>query len=280
MGALCQAFHEEADVMTETRPRLLAGIYARNTRSVVARGMRVIARNNWLIMLTGFFEPVFYLLSMGVGLGALIGSVQYHGVDVPYAAYIAPALMAVSAMNGAVYDSTMNVFFKMHYAKLYQGMLSTSLGPLDIALGEIILALFRGLLYATGFMLVTTLMGLNLAWTALLAIPAALVIAFGFAAFGMAVTSYMKTFQHLDFVFFIMMPMFLLSATFFPIEVYPEALQWVIMAMPLWHGVDMIRMLTTGIFDQAMIYHLLYFLIMIVVGVFFATRRLKALFLR
>lgn len=266
--------------MTETRPRLLAGIYARNTRSVVARGMRVIARNNWLIILTGFFEPVFYLLSMGVGLGALIGSVQYHGVDVPYAAYIAPALMAVSAMNGAVYDSTMNVFFKMHYAKLYQGMLSTSLGPLDIALGEIILALFRGLLYATGFMLVTTLMGLNLAWTALLAIPAALVIAFGFAAFGMAVTSYMKTFQHLDFVFFIMMPMFLLSATFFPIEVYPEGLQWVIMAMPLWHGVDMIRMLTTGIFDQAMIYHLLYFLIMIVVGVFFATRRLKALFLR
>ena len=266
--------------MTVAPQRPLAGLWARNTRSVVARGMRVIARNNWLIVLTGFFEPVFYLLSMGVGLGALIGSVEYMGVDVPYAAYIAPALMAVSAMNGAVYDSTMNVFFKMHYAKLYQGMLSTSLGPLDIALGEIILALFRGLLYATGFMVVTTLMGLNLAWTAILAIPAALIIAFGFAAFGMAITSYMKTFQHLDYIYFVMMPMFLLSATFFPIEVYPEAVQWVIMAMPLWHGVDMIRMLTTGLIDQAMIYHLLYFAIMIVAGLIFATKRMKALFLR
>ena len=259
---------------------MLAGIYAGNTRSVVARGMRVIARNNWLIVVTGFFEPVFYLLSMGVGLGALIGSVEFMGVDVPYAAYIAPALMAVSAMNGAVYDSTMNVFFKMHYAKLYQGMLSTSLGPLDIALGEIILALFRGLLYATGFMLVTTLMGLNLAWTAVLAIPAALIIAFGFAAFGMAVTSYMKTFQHLDFVYFVMMPMFLLSATFFPIEVYPDALQWVIKAMPIWHGVDMIRMLTTGIIDVSIVGHLAYFAVMILGGVVFAAHRLKSLFLR
>lgn len=264
---------------TQSR-RIMQGIYSRNTRSVVSRGMCVIARNNWMIVLTGFFEPVFYLLSMGVGLGALIGSVQFMGVDVAYAAYIAPALMAVSAMNGAVYDSTMNVFFKMHYAKLYQGMLSTSLGPFDIALGEIILALFRGLLYATGFMLVTTLMGLNLAWTALLAIPAALIVAFGFAAFGMAITSYMKTFQHLDFVFFLMMPMFLLSATFFPIEVYPEQIQWVIMALPLWHGVDMIRMLTTGIIDFSIIWHVLYFAVMIVVGMFFATHRLKSLFLR
>ena len=266
--------------VNSTKRGMLAGIYAGNTRSVVARGMRVIARNNWLIVVTGFFEPVFYLLSMGVGLGALIGSVEYMGVEVPYAAYIAPALMAVSAMNGAVYDSTMNVFFKMHYAKLYQGMLSTSLGPLDIALGEIILALFRGLLYATGFMLVTTLMGLNLAWTAVLAIPAALIIAFGFAAFGMAVTSYMKTFQHLDFVYFVMMPMFLLSATFFPIEVYPEALPWVIKAMPLWHGVDMIRMLTTGIIDVSIVGHLAYFAVMILGGVVFAAHRLKSLFLR
>ena len=260
--------------------RFMQGIYARNTRSVVSRGMRVIARNNWMIVMTGFFEPVFYLLSMGVGLGALIGSVEFMGADVPYAAYIAPALMAVSAMNGAMYDSTMNVFFKMHYAKLYQGMLSTSLGPFDIALGEIILALFRGLLYATGFMVVTTLMGLNLAWTAVLAIPAALIIAFGFAAFGMAITSYMKTFQHLDFVFFVMMPMFLLSATFFPIEVYPEQIQWVIMALPLWHGVDMIRMLTTGIIDVSIIWHVLYFAVMIAGGMFFATHRMKALFLR
>ncbi|XNQ55060.1 ABC transporter permease [Agrococcus sp. 1P02AA] len=258
----------------------LRGLYAGNTRSVVARGLQVMARTNWVVVLTGFFEPVFYLLSMGIGLGALIGTVEFAGTDVPYAAYIAPALMAVSAMNGAVYDSTMNVFFKMRHAKLYQQMLSTSLGPLDVALGEIVLALFRGLLYACGFMAVTTLMGLNLSWTAVLAIPAALVIAFGFASFGMAVTSYMKTFQHLDYVFFLMAPMFMLSATFFPIEVYPQGMQWVIQALPLWHGVDMIRQLTTGLIQPSIWLHLLYFGVMIVLGLWFTTARLRVLFLR
>ncbi len=87
-------------------------------------------------------------------------------------------------------------------------------------------------------MVITTLLGLNLSWTALLAVPAAVIVAFGFAAVGLTATSYMKGFQHLDLVYFIMLPMSLLSATFFPIEVYPTAIQWVIMAMPLWHGVD------------------------------------------
>lgn len=258
----------------------LRGLYAGNTRSVVARGLTVMAKTNWVVVLTGFFEPVFYLLSMGIGLGTLIGTVGFYGAEVPYAAYIAPALMAVSAMNGAVYDSTMNVFFKMRHAKLYQQMLSTSLGPLDVALGEIVLALFRGLLYACGFLVVTTLMGLNLSWTALLAVPAALVIAFGFASFGMAVTSYMKTFQHLDYVFFLMAPMFMLSATFFPIEVYPQGVQWVIQALPLWHGVDMIRQLTTGLIQPSIWLHLLYFVVMIVLGLWFTTARLRVLFLR
>ena len=140
--------------------------------------------------------------------------------------------------------------------------------------------MFRGLLYAVGFMLITTMLGLNLAWTAVLAIPAALLIAFGFAAIGLGITSYMKTYQHLDFVFFIMLPMFLLSATFFPITVYPEPLQWVVMALPLWHGVDMIRQLTTGIIQPSIWVHVAYFVGMILIGATLATRRLKSLFLR
>lgn len=269
--------------MSERRPvhtGFLRGLYSGNTLAVLERGMKVIARNNWLIILTGFFEPVLYLLSMGLGLGALVGDVEFYGQPVQYAAYIAPALMAVSAMNGAVYDSTMNVFFKIKHAKLYDQMLSTSLGPLDVALGEILLAMFRGLLYALGFMVVTTILGLNLSWTAILAIPAALLIAFGFAAIGLAATSYMKTYQHLDLVFFVMLPMFLLSATFFPITVYPEALQWIIMALPLWHGVDMIRQLTTGLIQPTIWGHIAYFVVMLVIGSALATGRLKALFLR
>lgn len=256
-------------------------LYAGNTRAVIHRGLLATRSTNYLVVFSGFFEPVFYLLSLGIGFGALVGTVQTStGAEVSYAAYIAPALLAVSAMNGAVYDSTWNVFFKLNYAKLYQGMLTTSLGPLDVALGEILLALLRGAMYAVGFMVVMQVLGLNLAWTALLALPAVLVIAFGFASVGMAITSYFTTFQQVEWVTFIMLPMFLFSATFYPISVYPEAIQWVIQALPLWHGVELIRGVTTGALSPMLWVHLGYFGVMIAVGIVVATRRLRALFLR
>lgn len=255
-------------------------LWAGNPAAVVQRGFIAARSSNWIVVLSGFFEPVFYLASMGIGLGAYIGDVQTSGgVAVPYAAFIAPALLAVSAMNGAIYDSTWNVFFKLNYAKLYEGMLSTSLGPLDVALGEILYALLRGLLYATGFMIIIQVLGLNLAWTAILAIPAVLLIAFGFASLGMAVTSYMKTFQHMDWINFVLLPMFLFSATFYPITVYPQWVQAIVMAFPLWHGVELIRGLTTGVLTTAMLWHVGYYLAMIAIGLVFTTRRLRALFL-
>lgn len=262
------------------RPFLLPSLYAGNARSVMERGILSTAKTNWLIVVSGFFEPVFYLLAMGIGLGSYIGAIQVPGGHtVPYAAYIAPALLAVAAMNGAVFDSTWNVFFKMNFGKLYDGMLATPLGPFDVALGEILLALARGFVYACGFMIVMQVLGLNLSWTAILALPSVLLIAFAFASFGMGITSYMKTFQHMDWINFIMLPMFLLSATFYPLSVYPEGLQWVIQAMPLWHGVELVRGFTTGLVTSAMLWHVLYFVVMILVGMTLTTRRLKSLFL-
>lgn len=255
-------------------------LYAGNARSVLSRGLLATRTSTWVVVVSGFFEPVFYLLAMGVGLGTFIGDIETaSGASVPYAAYIAPALLAVSAMNGAVYDSTWNVFFKMHFGKLYQSMLATSLGPLDVALGEILNALLRGLLYATGFLTVMQLLGLNLSWTAVLSLPAVLLIAFGFASLGMAITSYMSTFQQMDWINFVMLPMFLFSATFFPLTVYPEPIQWLIMALPLWHGVEMVRGLTTGDLGPVMLVHVGYYLVMIAGGLVFTARRLRALFL-
>jgi lipooligosaccharide transport system permease protein len=261
------------------RSRFAGSLYAGNARSVVGRGLLATKSTNWAVVVSGFFEPVFYLLSMGIGLGVLVGTVSTGGQQVSYPAFIAPALLAVSAMNGAIYDSTWNVFFKMQYAKTYEGMLTTSLGPLDVAFGEISLALLRGAVYAAGFMVVMQLFGLNLAWTAILALPAVLLIAFGFASLGMAITSYMKTFQQMDWIAFILLPMFLFSATFYPLSVYPEPIQWVIQALPLWHGVELVRGLTTGALSIAMLWHVLYYLVMIAVGLVFTTNRLRALFL-
>ena len=230
---------------------------------------------------TGFFEPVFYLLAMGVGMGALVGSVPGpDGRPISYAMYIAPALLATSAMNGAIYDSVNNVFFKLRYSKVYEGMLQTSLGPMDVAIGEIFMALFRGLLYAVGFLGVLAIMGLVTSFWALAMIPVALLIALGFASVGMAVTSFMKGFQQLDLVPMVLLPMFLFSATLYPITVYPEAIQWVITALPLWHGVELMRQLSVGFFTPGTLVHVAYFVVMSVVGMTAASLRLRALFLR
>jgi lipooligosaccharide transport system permease protein len=262
------------------RSRFLGAIYAGNSRAVLGRGLLATRTSNYWVVLSGFFEPVFYLLSLGIGLGSLVGTVTTaSGAHVPYAAYIAPALLAVSAMNGAIYDSTWNVFFKMNYGKLYEGMLATSIGPFDVALGEIAFALLRGLLYAVGFMIVMQLFGLNMAWTAILALPAVALIAFGFASLGMGITSYMKTFQQMDWINFVMLPMFIFSATFYPITVYPPVMQYIIEALPLWHGVELIRGLTTGDLSWGLLWHVLYFAVMIALGLVFTTRRLRALFL-
>ena len=252
-----------------------------NARAIIERGFRVIRNQNWIVILSGFFEPVFYLLAMGFGLGQLIGDVAGPGGrPIPYAAFIAPALLATSAMNGAIYDSTWNVFFKLKFAKLYQGMLATSMGPLDVAIGEIFMALFRGFLYALGFTAVIAIMGLATSWWALAMIPVALLIALGFASLGMAVTSFMKSFQQLDLVPLVLLPMFLLSATLFPITVYPVAIQWVIMALPLWHGVELMRQLSVGYFDGMTVVHVGYFLVMSLIGITAASLRLRMLFLR
>ncbi len=270
----------QAQVQAAARGGGVRALWAGNPQSVIQRGLIAARSSSWLIVLSGFFEPVFYLASMGIGLGSMIGDVETsQGVSVPYAAFIAPALLAVAAMNGAIYDSTWNVFFKLNYGKLYEGMLATSLGPLDVALGEILYALLRGLLYATGFMIIMQVLGLNLAWTAVLALPAVLLIAFGFASIGMAVTSYMKTFQHMDWINIVLLPMFLFSATLYPIAIYPEWVQGVIMAFPLWHGVELVRGLTTGMLSMDLLWHVAYYLVMIAFGLVFTTRRLRALFL-
>lgn len=259
----------------------LAANSSGNVGAVIERGFAVIRNQNWVIMVSGFFEPVFYLLSMGIGLGGLIGTVAGPGGrPISYAAFIAPALLASSAMNGALYDSTWNVFFKLRFAKLYQGMLATSLGPLDVAAGEIFMALFRGFLYAVGFTGVIAVLGLATSWWALAMIPVALLIALGFAALGMAVTSYFTTFQQMDWINIVLLPMFLFSSTLFPISVFPEAVQWFVMAMPLWHGVELMRQLSVGHFEASTAVHLGYFLVMSVLGVAFTTRRLRSLFLR
>jgi lipooligosaccharide transport system permease protein len=261
--------------------RLLpAGSYAGRSHALLLRSATA-SRRAWLAFVSGFFEPVFYLVAMGQGLGSLVGALPGpDGRPISYAAFIAPGLLAASAMNGAVFDSTFNVFFKLKYGRLYDAMLATPLGPVDIALGEIGWALIRGGLYALGFLSVMAAFGLLVSPWALLALPAALVVAFAFAAVGMAATSFMRSWQDFDLVTLAILPMFLFSTTFYPLSVYPRWLQIVVECLPLFHAVELMRGLTTGAVHIGMLGHAAYFLVMIVVGVLLAARRLDALLLR
>jgi lipooligosaccharide transport system permease protein len=253
--------------------------YAGRARVLLLRSATA-SRRTWVAFVSGFFEPVFYLLALGQGLGSLVGSVEGPGgAPITYAAFIAPGLLAASAMNGAVFDSTFNVFFKLKYARLYDAMLATPLGPIDIALGEIGWALIRGGIYALGFLTVLAGFGLLVSPWALLALPAALLIAFAFAAVGMAATSYMRSWQDFDLVALVVLPMFLFSTTFYPITVYPRWLQIVVECLPLYHAVELMRGLTTGVVGPALLGHLAYFAVMISIGVALAARRLGALLL-
>ena len=260
--------------------RLLpAGSYAGRSHALLLRSATA-SRRTWLAFVSGLFEPIFYLLALGQGLGSLVGQVEGPGgVPIGYAAFIAPGLLAASAMNGAVLDSTFNVFFKLRYARLYDAMLATPLGPFDIALGEIGWALIRGGIYALGFLTVLAGFGLLVSPWALLALPAAVVVAFAFAAVGMAATSFMRSWQDFDLVTLAIMPMFLFSTTFYPLTVYPRWLQLLVECLPLYHAVELMRGLTTGIVGVGLLGHLAYFVVMIVLGVAVAARRLGALLL-
>ena len=248
-------------------------------RTLVERNARAF-RHVWVVLVSGFFEPIFYLFSLGVGLGALIGSVATDdGRVVEYAVFVAPALMASAAMNGAVFDSTFNVFFKLKYARLYDSVLSTPLGPRDVAVGEISWALIRGLMYSVAFLVVATVAGVVTSWSALLAIPAASLIGFAFAAVGMAATTFMRSWQDFDYVQLVLLPMFLFSATFYPLSTYPDGLQWLVQVTPLYHGVALVRDLMLGDVGAGVLVHVAYLAVMGLVGAVFAARRVERLLL-
>ena len=247
----------------------------RNSLFLVERHA-LVYRHTWLVFVSGVVEPLFYLLSIGVGLGKLVGSVQ----GISYAAFVAPALLASASMNGALFDSTFNVFFRLKYEKLYDAALATPMRAGDVALGEISWALLRGALYAVAFMAVMAAMGLVHSWWALADLPAAVLTGFAFAAAGMACTTYMRTWQDFEFVTLATLPMFLFSTTFYPLSVYPKPLQLVVRCTPLYQSVAMLRDLTLGRITPELLGHTAYLAVMGLIGLLVAGRRIGKLLLR
>jgi lipooligosaccharide transport system permease protein len=258
----------------------LLSLGSRRSRHLVERNLYVY-RRTWIVILSGFFEPLFYLGSIGFGLGALVGGVTGPGgQQISYQLFVAPALLASAAMNGAVAEGTFNFFFKLNYNKTFDAILSTPLSPGDIAVGELVWALIRGGVYAVAFILVMLLLGLVASPLIVLALPAALLIGFAFGGVAMAATSFMRTWQDFDLVQLVILPLFLFSGTFYPLDAYPEGLRVLVQLTPLYQGVDLLRALVVGHVDASLLVHVVYLAAMGLIGLAIVARRLDKLLLK
>jgi lipooligosaccharide transport system permease protein len=243
------------------------------------RSLRIVERNyvlykrQWAIFVSGIFEPFFYLLSIGIGLNHLVGPITLGSTTVSYAQFVAPGMMATAAMNGAIIDSLYNTFFKLKIAKIYDPVLATPLDVNDVALGEAQWSLTRGSIYAAGFVVVMVLLGDARSPWVVLCLPAAILTSFAFAGVGLASCTYLRSWQDFDMVALIQMPIFLFSATFFPITLYPHWLAIIVSFSPLYQAAALMRGLSLGIFSWTMIVHVLYLGTMGAVGVAIAARR-------
>ena len=246
------------------------------SRRLVQRNLLVYKRG-WMVIFSGFFEPLFYLLGIGYGLGTLIGTVPLaDGRAITYAAFVAPALLAQASMNGAIAESIFNVFFKLNFSKTYDAILATPLGIREIAVGEMLWSLFRGTLYVIAFVMVMIGMGLVESPLLFLVIPASILIGASFSAACLATTAYLRTVQDFDLPMgLVVMPMFLFSGTFFPISFYPQPIQLAMELTPLFHAVGLLRGLATGLLGWHELWDLVYMVVFGSIAMWIALNRLE-----
>jgi lipooligosaccharide transport system permease protein len=251
----------------------------RRARRVFQRNLMVY-RHSWIVIVSGFFEPLFYLLGIGYGLGYFVESVAVApGFEIPYAAFVAPGLLAMSCMNGAIAETIFNVFFRLNFERIYEGMMATPLGIRDIAVGELIWSLFRGTMYAAAFVAVMVALGLVFSPWVVLVVPAAILLGAAFSAAGLAATSFMRTVQDFDLPMgLVVMPMFLFGGVFFPLSVYASVspvIPWIIEALPLYRGVHLFRGLSTGLIEPSMLFDVAYLVAFTAIGLWVAMNQME-----
>lgn len=233
--------------MTISLPHALA-VWKRNA---------AMYRRTWMLnLLPNFFEPVFYLLSIGLGVGAYVS--QMGGMS--YAAFLAPGLVCVAAMNGASFEVTYNIYVRLTFEKQYDAMLTTPIEPDDVMLGELLWAITRASIYGTCFFVVIAAAGLVPMPSGLLILAVIPLAGLLFAAIGMTFSLYIPTIELFSFYFTLFLtPLFLFSDVFFPLaERLSPAWQWVAEILPLLHPVRLARAAFRGSFEPILLWDLLY----------------------
>lgn len=222
-----------------------------------------VYRSIWkVVFLPPLLEPLFYLVAFGVGLSVLVGSVHYHGVDVSYMAFIAPALLAINIMYNAFFENTYASFVRMYYQKTFDAMMATPLTLEEIMAAEIVWSATKSVAATAIMQGVISLFGLVQYPEGLLILPIAFLGGIAFGSVGLFFTSMIRTIEMFNLpIFLFITPMFLFSGTFFPLENLPSWTQRLATFFPLTHLVNLTRSLSFGLMAPDLLWSLLYLLL-------------------
>lgn len=250
----------------------------RQSARVAERNIDTLSAGSWITLLTGFFEPLFYLLAIGVGLGTQIGSITLDGGHVvSYAAFVAPAMVASYAMSSALAETTFIFVGRLRYLRVYDAILNTPVRPIEIALGELGWATVRVCLYAAAFLAIMTGLGHTTPLRALAALPATAVAALAFGGIGILAATLVRGWQDFDAMGLVQFALFMFSGTFVPVDAYPAALRWLVEATPLYHAVALVRAITTGTAGWPQLANAGYLIVLAAVTLAVAARRIEHL---
>ena len=217
----------------------------------------LVYKHGWMVIFSGFFEPLFYLLSLGLGLGAMVPDIG--GVSYTRVRRAGPAgrelherrdhRRVLQHLLQAALPEDLRRHSRHADARAGRGASARCCGRST-----------RGSLYAAAFLVVVLVLGelvgppILLSPWAVLAFPAAVLVAASFSAMALCITSFVRRVEDFDVVMgLVVMPMFLFSGTFFPVSRFPDPLEWIVQAVPLYHAVEMLRQLTTGAIQPSLL---------------------------
>ncbi|MBE0467176.1 MAG: ABC transporter permease [Candidatus Desulforudis sp.] len=244
---------------------------------VFQRHLTVFARTWKTSVALNFFEPLLYLLALGVGLGVYVRPME----GLPYLNYLAPGLVAASAMFATTYECTYGTFVRFKYQKTFQAMVATPLSMDDVVLGEVLWGVFKSMLYGTIILFVIFVLGLVPSAWALL-IPLVMVLGgFQFALLSMLWTGLVPNIDSFHYFFsLIITPLFLFSGVFFPLADLHPAVQTLAWCSPLYHIVVLTRALATGDIAPFLLYNVLWLIAVSALLFPFAAHLMRRLVIR
>jgi lipooligosaccharide transport system permease protein len=259
------------------------------TPVAISRRCWRVWQRNWLVYLRTWkisfipplLEPLLYLLAFGVGLAGLVGNVSYLGRPVSYAAFIAPALIAVNIMNSAFFENTYASFVRMYYQKTFDAMLATPLSLQEVITGEILWGATKSAIGTALMLGVISAFGLLRHPHSLLLLPLAFLGGLAFGAVAMLFTALVPNIEAFNLpTFLFITPMFLFSGTFFPLENLPRWAQQLAQGLPLTHLVALARAAGLGYVGAAVWWSAVYLLLFCLVFLPLALHRMQRRLIR